>query len=339
MKRKQLIRKQRRKLVVVAVLALLAAMVGVAGPAGAQDADDSCRQQWGSLTKQSSTVPASPTHVDDIRSGRHDCFDRIVVDLDGPITGYTVSYVDEVIVEGSPLPLRGGAFIDLRVNAPNHDATGNSTYNPPDGSEVVSVAGYRTLRQVSLGQSFDDQLQIGIGVRARLPFHVSTLDGPGNGSRVVIDIGHRWYPEQPPAIRTVQVFHNTGDGMDCSETTGYPRDATGVVAPIGFALDQLVAGPTAEERALGAHSFFSSETADAIRSVNLRPDGLLIVDFADIRSTIPNASSSCGGSAFVASLNDTVFQFPAVNRVQYQFNGSCDDFFQFLQSSCHVIER
>ena len=209
--------------------------------------------------------------MDDIRSGRHDCFDRIVVDLDGPITGYTASYVDEVIVEGSPLPLRGGAFIDLRVNAPNYDATGTPTYNPPGGSEVVSVAGYRTLRQVSLGQSFDDQLQIGIGVRARLPFHVSTLDGPGNGSRVVIDIGHRWYPEQPPASRTVQVFHNTGDGMDCSETTGYPRDATGVVAPIGFALDQLVAGPTAEEPATRMPTYATGSTSTICGIFSLKP--------------------------------------------------------------------
>jgi hypothetical protein len=277
--------------------------------------------------------------VVDIRSGRHECFDRIVVDLDGPATGYVASYVDDVIVEGASLPLRGEAFIDLRVNAPNHDDSSNPTYDPPVGSEVVSVAEYRTLRQVSLGQSFDDQLQIGIGVRARLPFQVFTMVGPGNHSRVVIDIAHRWYTEQPPATRTVQVFHNTGEGTDCAQITGYPRDATGLVAPISLTLDQLVAGPTAEERALGASSFFSLATADSIRSIDLRQDGLLIVDFADIRTAINNASTSCGSVALLASLNATVFQFPAVNRVQYQFNGSCDDFFEFLQSSCTVIER
>jgi hypothetical protein len=338
MKPHQLFSRRGRQLATATVLAVLAALVGVAAPADAE-ADDSCRQQWGSLTKQSTTVPPSATHVDDIRSGRHDCFDRIVIDLDGPATGYVASYVDDVIVEGSPLSLRGGAFIDLRVNAPNHDAAGNPTYDPPDGSEVVSVAGYQTLRQVALGQPFDDQLQIGIGVRARLPFQVFALDGPGNGSRVVVDIGHRWYPEQPPATRTVQVFHNTGDGTDCAEVTGYSRDATGVTAPIGYALDRLVAGPTADEQALGASSFFSADTADSIRSVNLRPDGLLIVDFADIRGDVSGASSSCGSAAFIASLDATVFQFPEVARVQYQINGSCADFWEFLQRSCHITER
>jgi len=29
-------------------------------------------------------------------------------------------------------------------------------------------------------------------VRARLPFRVFVLAGPGNGSRLVIDVAHRW---------------------------------------------------------------------------------------------------------------------------------------------------
>ena len=321
-------------------LALLIGSAAFATPARADAADDGpCRQQWGSLPKQSTASAGSPTHLIDIRSGRHECFDRIVVDLDGPVTGYDASYVDDVVVEGASLPLRGGAFIDLRVNAPNHDDTFNPTYDPPNGAEVVSVGQYRTLRQVALGQSFQGQTQIGIGVRARLPFQIFTMAGPGARSRVVIDVAHRWFTEQPPATRMVQVFHNSGDGTDCAQIMGYPRDATGVIAPIAYTLGQLVAGPTADERAFGASSLFSSATADSIRSINLTQGGLLIVDFADIRDTIGNASSSCGGAALMASLNATVFQFPAVNRVRYQFNGSCDRFFEFLQSSCQVIER
>jgi len=29
-------------------------------------------------------------------------------------------------------------------------------------------------------------------VRARLPFRVLTLDGPGSGSRLVVDVAHYW---------------------------------------------------------------------------------------------------------------------------------------------------
>ena len=33
---------------------------------------------------------------------------------------------------------------------------------------------------------------IGLGVRARLPYRVFVLDGSGGGSRLVIDVAHRW---------------------------------------------------------------------------------------------------------------------------------------------------
>jgi len=38
----------------------------------------------------------------------------------------------------------------------------------------------------------DGATLIGLGVRARLPMRVFVLDGPGDGSRLVIDVAHRW---------------------------------------------------------------------------------------------------------------------------------------------------
>jgi hypothetical protein len=49
-----------------------------------------------------------------------------------------------------------------------------------------------TFRQVVFDGTFEGQTQIGLGVRARLPFRVFTLAGPGGGSRLVIDVAHRW---------------------------------------------------------------------------------------------------------------------------------------------------
>ena len=40
--------------------------------------------------------------------------------------------------------------------------------------------------------SFEGRTSLGLGVRARLPFRVFSLAGPGDGSRVVIDVAHRW---------------------------------------------------------------------------------------------------------------------------------------------------
>jgi hypothetical protein len=54
------------------------------------------------------------------------------------------------------------------------------------------VSGYRTFRQVAYAGSFEGQTTIGVGVRARLPFRVFTLAGPGSNSRLVIDVAHHW---------------------------------------------------------------------------------------------------------------------------------------------------
>ncbi len=326
------------------VLVLTIGGLGLVGPQPADAATQTCQAPWGSLPKEVTSSNTALTRMVNLRSGRHECFDRLVVDLDGRQPGYLVRYVDELIEDGrgNVVALRGGAFLEVRVRAPAHDDAGQPTYDPADKSEAVSVAGYRTFRQVAFVGSFEGDTQVGLGVRARLPFRVFTLAGPGSGSRVVIDVAHRWYRAPAPAPRperSVDLYFTTGDGTDCGEVTGFPRSAAGVVAPIGFALDALVAGPTAAEKAQGASSWFSSATAGAIRSVNLMSDGLLIVDLDDIRATIPGASTSCGSEGLLANLNTTVFQFPVVKRVRYEIKGDCDLFYNWLQRDCSVIER
>ncbi len=155
---------------------------------------DNCQSTWGSLTKQASGEATVRPFVAGVRSGQHHCYDRIVVDLKGDGQGYRVAYVDQVIEDGrgEVVPLRGGAFLEVIAIAPAYDDEGNATYDPPVASEVVSVQGYQTLRQVALASSFEGTTQFGVGVRARLPFRVFSLEGPGEGSRIVIDIAHRW---------------------------------------------------------------------------------------------------------------------------------------------------
>ncbi|MEV6277467.1 hypothetical protein [Nocardia sp. NPDC051832] len=176
--------------VVLSALVTLATLVVTAGPAGSTPSY--CGLVWGSLDK---SVPyGSTAPVTNIRSGRHQCYDRLVVDLAGPVSGYRVGYVDRVTQDGSgaPVPLRGGAFLNVAVYAPAYDNAGNSTYHPANRTELTDVTGYSTFRQVAWAGSFEGQTTVGLGVRARLPFRVFTLDGPGNGSRVVLDVAHYW---------------------------------------------------------------------------------------------------------------------------------------------------
>ncbi|WP_406267208.1 hypothetical protein OH799_21890 [Nocardia sp. NBC_00881] len=159
------------------------------GPAAA--APD-CGSAWDSLDKVSPDRSLAP--ITGVRSGRHECFDRLVFDIAGSATGYHVGYVDRVVMDGSGavVPLRGGALLNVVVGAPAYDDAGNATYRSENRAELADVGGYQTFRQVAWAGSFEGQTTVGLGVRARLPFQVHRLDGPGSGSRVVVDVAHSW---------------------------------------------------------------------------------------------------------------------------------------------------
>ncbi|MDH3540530.1 MAG: GerMN domain-containing protein [Acidimicrobiia bacterium] len=138
---------------------------------------------------------------------------------------------------------------------------------------------------------------------------------------------------------TLSVYFSFGDGSDCSEVKGYQRTYQTGLDPIILAFDLLVAGPTGEEIADGAGSFFSADTADVVRSVNLDGDGVLSVDFEDIRLRLNNASTSCGSSSLLSQLTSTALQFEEVARARFSINGNCSVFFNWLQRECMELTR
>jgi hypothetical protein len=182
-----------KKRAIGTVVAVIAAMSTMVAPTAAQAAPY-CGIYWGSTGKEGSSVTSVGPLIN-VRAGQHDCFDRLVIDFDGGAGGYEIQYVPGVPhqAQDGNLPLRGGAFLNVVVWAPAYDInTGASTYRPADQAELVNVAGWQTLQQVSLGGSFEGQTTVGVGVRARLPFRAFILPGPGERSRLVIDIAHHW---------------------------------------------------------------------------------------------------------------------------------------------------
>jgi len=147
---------------------------------------------WGSLPKSLNRMTSAP--ITNVRAGRQACFDRMVVDLRGRGAGYNVRYVSQVLSEGqgAVVPLRGGARLSVVIKAPAYDINYRMTYRPANSRELVSVAGFSTFRQVAWGGTFEGYTTIGLGVRSRLPMRVLILNGPGNDSRVVIDVAHHW---------------------------------------------------------------------------------------------------------------------------------------------------
>ncbi|WP_045732817.1 hypothetical protein [Pseudarthrobacter chlorophenolicus] len=172
---------------------LVAVGLGLLVPGPASATTSYCGLTWGSLMKADGSMSSAP--VTNVRTGQHYCFDRLVVDLGaGDVPGYSVRYVGQIAQEGSgkPIPTSGGARLQVVVRAPAYDADYASTYTPANPDELSNVSGYQTFRQVVWAGSFEGQSTLGVGVRARLPFRVFTLDGPGPGSRLVVDVAHFW---------------------------------------------------------------------------------------------------------------------------------------------------
>jgi hypothetical protein len=157
-----------------------------------------CGITWGSQPK--AQAARDTDMVNDVRAGRHTCFDRLVVDLGGQDIGfgsYDVRYVPVVREDGSgsAVPVRGDADLQIVLRAPAYDQAGRPTFVPADGREVVDVTGYATFRQVAWAGSFEGYTTLALGVRARLPFRVFALNGTpqsDDGPTLVVDVAHRW---------------------------------------------------------------------------------------------------------------------------------------------------
>lgn len=188
----------RRTRVLVAAMAVAAGLAPVAVVTTASAAETTtaaaarapyCGITWGSLAKSARQTTTTAPALTNIRAGRHGCYDRLVFDVRGNITGYRVEYVRTVYEDptGRVVPLRGGAKLQIVAMAPANDLAGRRTYYFANRAELVNVSGYRTFRQVAWAGSFEGQSNVGLGVRARLPFRVFTLPG-----RLVVDVAHLW---------------------------------------------------------------------------------------------------------------------------------------------------
>ena len=134
-------------------------------------------------------------------------------------------------------------------------------------------------------------------------------------------------PVPPAGEMVVTVFYSCG--LDAAPTPTYRVYPT-TTAVLRTTLDQLLAGPSAAERAAGLTSWFSSDTVGYVSAVSV-VSGTATVDFGDLPAVIPNASTSAGSHLLLSQLDATVFQFPSVDTVLYQIDGSCQRFGEWLQ--------
>ncbi|GAA2033499.1 hypothetical protein GCM10009740_24930 [Terrabacter terrae] len=179
----------RRRLAAVGLVAALATPVAVSvattSATAATSAAPYCGITWGSPPKATSPGNLWTGAVTGVRAGRHACYDRLVFDVapgSGRL-GYNVQYVDQLTGPGSglPVPIGGGAKLQITVNAPSTVAATTRTFDD-----------WRTFRQLKSLGSFEGYTDYGLGVRARLPMRVFVLTDTDGGRRLVIDVAHRW---------------------------------------------------------------------------------------------------------------------------------------------------
>ena len=153
------------------------------------------------------------------------------------------------------------------------------------------------------------------------------------------------------AIALASIGCDTADEVDPAPVTpdsarmraSAAIDSTSQVADLSpegalrAALEQMLRGPVDAQPQ--KHSWFSSATANALRSVSVDSAGHATVDFEDLRALIPNASSSAGSTMLLEELNTTVFSVAGVRSVDYLIAGSCERFWEWLQYSCQTIQR
>jgi len=148
-----------RTLVVTSLVTVVLALA--AAPAGAQ---------------------STPTLVD-VRVGRHPGFDRVVFEFRGGLPDHRISYVDQLVEDGSGRPVSVAGAADLQVvfqGANAHEEDGSPSLSPRRLSP-----GLPAVKEVTQVGDFEAVVGYGIGIDRRRPVTVSTLSGP---SRLVIDV-------------------------------------------------------------------------------------------------------------------------------------------------------
>ncbi len=125
-----------------------------------------------------------PALVTGVRAARHDGFDRVVVDFEGGIPGYTVRWKSKVETEGAgkPIDLKGGQALHVMlIPAVAHTEAGEPTWTGTSAEPLTAITGI-----VSTGD-FEGHVGIALTSEQSRTFRVKEYTDP---ARLVIDVGH-----------------------------------------------------------------------------------------------------------------------------------------------------
>ncbi len=139
----------------------------------------------------------------------------------------------------------------------------------------------------------------------------------------------------------VLVYFPCGTGPDREPSSGTRSvgQDTPVTERLEAALRAVLDGPSELEQAQGMMAVVPEGSADLLASVDLASNGLVQVDFAPALRDINNLSASAASGAFLQALRATALQFDEVTALELLADGSCDAFFEHLQSTCQHFAK
>lgn len=129
-------------------------------------------------------VGADGLTVTDVRTGRHDGFDRVVFELAGAGTpGWDVRYVDSATAQGTgaPIDLEGPAYLRVAMTGTTYPYESGADEVPrgPVGDAGTAVTG------AFYDGTFEGQSLAYVGTGTEAPFRVYALSDP---ARVVVEV-------------------------------------------------------------------------------------------------------------------------------------------------------
>lgn len=124
---------------------------------------------------------------------------------------------------------------------------------------------------------------------------------------------------------------------DCSAVLAVPRKITKTQETATAALKELFKGPTEDEKKrFKVSSYFSSKSEDLLNQIVIR-DGNAYVDLKGPLSkfvTENTYSTSCGSSAFLSPMVETLQQFQSIKKIYFSFNGNYENFYSTFEMEC-----
>jgi hypothetical protein len=136
---------------------------------------------------QTADAAARTAQVNNLRTGGHNGFDRIVIDYKGKKPAVKLSLVNNLYScgKGDKLSLPGNKILQIDLTpAQAHNQKGQDVYTGP-GQFSTSSVNLTTIKGVRMACDFEGHVTWGIGVKNLKSYSVSHLSDP---KRIVIDV-------------------------------------------------------------------------------------------------------------------------------------------------------